>query len=208
MTLDLREEFRDAVVDPFTAGYAAGETPNPCTALQRRVPFRRAAGLRVARGCREPVDRALRPDRRAGRAPARGPCGGPGQGSVVHALDPRSETPRACALPARRPDEGARPGRRPRGLAWRPRPGRRARRRASSPGATTGRSSSARGSARRAAPSSTRTAAALGTPRRLLALHTGTAPGARGRRRASAVRAPHRPRRERGRGRRRARSSR
>lgn len=31
VTLDLREEFREAVVDPFTAGYAAGETPNPCT---------------------------------------------------------------------------------------------------------------------------------------------------------------------------------
>jgi tRNA-specific 2-thiouridylase len=31
VTLDLREEFKFAVVDPFAAGYAAGETPNPCT---------------------------------------------------------------------------------------------------------------------------------------------------------------------------------
>jgi tRNA-specific 2-thiouridylase len=31
VTLDLREEFKDAVVDPFAAGYAAGDTPNPCT---------------------------------------------------------------------------------------------------------------------------------------------------------------------------------
>jgi tRNA-specific 2-thiouridylase len=31
VTLDLRDEFRHAVVDPFTAGYAAGDTPNPCT---------------------------------------------------------------------------------------------------------------------------------------------------------------------------------
>jgi tRNA-specific 2-thiouridylase len=31
VTLDLREEFRHAVVDPFTAGYEAGQTPNPCT---------------------------------------------------------------------------------------------------------------------------------------------------------------------------------
>jgi tRNA-specific 2-thiouridylase len=31
VTLDLREEFRRAVVDPFVAGYAAGDTPNPCT---------------------------------------------------------------------------------------------------------------------------------------------------------------------------------
>jgi tRNA-uridine 2-sulfurtransferase len=30
VTLDLREEFRSAVVDPFTSGYAAGHTPNPC----------------------------------------------------------------------------------------------------------------------------------------------------------------------------------
>jgi tRNA-specific 2-thiouridylase len=30
LTLDLREEFRAGVVDPFLAGYAAGETPNPC----------------------------------------------------------------------------------------------------------------------------------------------------------------------------------
>src|SRR6188472_2591425 len=31
VTLDLREEFRRAVVAPFVDGYAAGETPNPCT---------------------------------------------------------------------------------------------------------------------------------------------------------------------------------
>src|SRR5207244_3369100 len=30
VTLDLREEFRRAVVGPFVEGYAAGETPNPC----------------------------------------------------------------------------------------------------------------------------------------------------------------------------------
>jgi tRNA-specific 2-thiouridylase len=29
-TLDLREEFRRAVVQPFEDGYEAGETPNPC----------------------------------------------------------------------------------------------------------------------------------------------------------------------------------
>jgi tRNA-specific 2-thiouridylase len=31
VTLDLREDFRAVVVDPFVASYAAGETPNPCT---------------------------------------------------------------------------------------------------------------------------------------------------------------------------------
>src|SRR5918992_6002088 len=30
VTLDLREEFRRAVVDPFVQAYARGETPNPC----------------------------------------------------------------------------------------------------------------------------------------------------------------------------------
>src|SRR5215218_2454989 len=30
VTLDLREEFRRAVVEPFVRGYAKGETPNPC----------------------------------------------------------------------------------------------------------------------------------------------------------------------------------
>jgi tRNA-uridine 2-sulfurtransferase len=30
VTLDLRDEFREAVVDPFVAGYVAGDTPNPC----------------------------------------------------------------------------------------------------------------------------------------------------------------------------------
>jgi tRNA-specific 2-thiouridylase len=30
VTLDLRDEFRRAVVDPFVAAYARGETPNPC----------------------------------------------------------------------------------------------------------------------------------------------------------------------------------
>ena len=30
VTLDLREEFKRSIVDPFTRAYAAGETPNPC----------------------------------------------------------------------------------------------------------------------------------------------------------------------------------
>jgi tRNA-uridine 2-sulfurtransferase len=30
VTLDLRDEFRKAVVEPFIRGYARGETPNPC----------------------------------------------------------------------------------------------------------------------------------------------------------------------------------
>lgn len=39
VTLDLREAFRAAVVEPFVAGYAAGETPNPCIRCNGRFRF-------------------------------------------------------------------------------------------------------------------------------------------------------------------------
>jgi tRNA-specific 2-thiouridylase len=47
VTLDLRDEFRKAVVAPFVEGYARGETPNPCTRCNGS--FRLAALLRFAR---------------------------------------------------------------------------------------------------------------------------------------------------------------
>jgi tRNA-specific 2-thiouridylase len=37
LTLDLRDEFRAGVVEPFIAGYAAGETPNPCVGCNGHV---------------------------------------------------------------------------------------------------------------------------------------------------------------------------
>ena len=37
LTLDLRPEFREGVVEPFLAGYAAGETPNPCVGCNGHV---------------------------------------------------------------------------------------------------------------------------------------------------------------------------
>jgi tRNA-uridine 2-sulfurtransferase len=39
VTLDLREEFRRAVVTPFVRGYARGETPNPCIRCNGRFRF-------------------------------------------------------------------------------------------------------------------------------------------------------------------------
>ncbi len=39
VTLDLREEFRHAVVEPFVAGYAAGATPNPCVSCNGSFRF-------------------------------------------------------------------------------------------------------------------------------------------------------------------------
>jgi tRNA-specific 2-thiouridylase len=36
-TIDLREDFRAGVVEPFIAGYAGGETPNPCVGCNGHV---------------------------------------------------------------------------------------------------------------------------------------------------------------------------
>jgi tRNA-specific 2-thiouridylase len=57
VTLDLREEFRRAVVAPFVRGYARGETPNPCIRCNGGFRFaellafaRRAGATRLATG--------------------------------------------------------------------------------------------------------------------------------------------------------------
>src|SRR5213083_1192718 len=53
VTLDLREGFRRAVVEPFVRGYARGETPNPCMRCNgafrfgRLLAFARRAGADV-----------------------------------------------------------------------------------------------------------------------------------------------------------------
>ena len=39
VTLDLRSQFRDAVVAPFVEGYRRGETPNPCTSCNGDFRF-------------------------------------------------------------------------------------------------------------------------------------------------------------------------
>ena len=57
VTLDLREEFRRAVVGPFVDGYARGETPNPCMRCNGSFRFaellgfaRRAGAAKLATG--------------------------------------------------------------------------------------------------------------------------------------------------------------
>ena len=57
VTLDLRDGFRRAVVEPFVRGYARGETPNPCTRCNGGFRFaellafaRRAGAPKLATG--------------------------------------------------------------------------------------------------------------------------------------------------------------
>ena len=61
ITLDLREEFRAGVVDPFIAGYAAGETPNPCVGCNGHVRLDAMLELADRLGCAAAGHRPLRP---------------------------------------------------------------------------------------------------------------------------------------------------
>ena len=51
LTFDLREEFRAHVVEPWVAGYAAGETPNPCVACNGHVRLDAMLDLADRLGC-------------------------------------------------------------------------------------------------------------------------------------------------------------
>jgi tRNA-specific 2-thiouridylase len=51
-TIDLRNEFRAGVVEPFIAGYAAGETPNPCVGCNGHVRLDAMLGLADRLGCK------------------------------------------------------------------------------------------------------------------------------------------------------------
>jgi len=50
-TIDLRDEFRTGVVEPFIAGYAAGETPNPCVGCNGHVRLDAMLELAARLGC-------------------------------------------------------------------------------------------------------------------------------------------------------------
>ena len=50
-TLDLRADFRAGVVEPFMAGYAAGETPNPCVGCNGHVRLDAMLELADRLGC-------------------------------------------------------------------------------------------------------------------------------------------------------------
>lgn len=49
--LDLEQEFKRDVVDPFIEGYKAGKTPNPCIGCNRSVKFGRLIELMEELGC-------------------------------------------------------------------------------------------------------------------------------------------------------------
>jgi tRNA-specific 2-thiouridylase len=51
VTLDLREEFRRAVVTPFVRGYARGETPNPCIRCNGAFRFGELLAFARRAGC-------------------------------------------------------------------------------------------------------------------------------------------------------------
>jgi tRNA-uridine 2-sulfurtransferase len=50
-TVELRREFRDGVVNPFIAGYAGGETPNPCVGCNGHVRIDAMLELADRLGC-------------------------------------------------------------------------------------------------------------------------------------------------------------
>jgi tRNA-uridine 2-sulfurtransferase len=50
-TVDLRDEFRAGVVEPFIAGYAGGETPNPCVGCNGHVRLDAMIELAERLGC-------------------------------------------------------------------------------------------------------------------------------------------------------------
>src|SRR5919108_6278982 len=91
VTLDLRDEFRRAVVAPFVRGYARGETPNPCIRCNGSFRFgqllafaRRAGAERLATG------HYARVVEREGRLLlARGADPAKDQSYMLAALDPR-----------------------------------------------------------------------------------------------------------------------
>jgi tRNA-uridine 2-sulfurtransferase len=51
VTLDLREEFRRAIVAPFVRGYARGETPNPCIRCNGSFRFAELLAFAERAGC-------------------------------------------------------------------------------------------------------------------------------------------------------------
>jgi tRNA-specific 2-thiouridylase len=107
VTLDLREEFRRAVVTPFVRGYVRGQTPNPCTRCNGGFRFaelfaftRRAGADRLATG-----HYARIAERDGGFLLARGADPAKDQSYMLASLDPK-QLPR-IAFPLGEQDKDA-----------------------------------------------------------------------------------------------------
>jgi tRNA-specific 2-thiouridylase len=107
VTLDLREEFRRAVVTPFVRGYVRGQTPNPCTRCNGGFRFaelfaftRRAGADRLATG-----HYARIVERDGGFLLARGADPAKDQSYMLASLDPK-QLPR-IAFPLGEQDKDA-----------------------------------------------------------------------------------------------------
>jgi tRNA-specific 2-thiouridylase len=90
VTLDLREEFREAVVAPFAAGYAAGDTPNPCARCNGAFRFDALLAFAERAGAEEVwTGHYARVVERDGRLlVARGADAGKDQSYMLSTLDP------------------------------------------------------------------------------------------------------------------------
>ena len=94
-TIDLRDEFRAGVVEPFIAGFAAGETPNPCVGCNGHVRLDAMLDAGRPPGVRAPGHRPLRADRRDRRRATDRCCASPAdpakdQTYMLAALSPES----------------------------------------------------------------------------------------------------------------------
>ena len=174
VTLDLREQFRTAVVEPFARDYAAGKTPNPCVRCNGSFRFDELLAFTDRIGAGAARDRPLRAYRRArtarrrsreppirrriratcSRRSTRRSSGGSGSRSASRRRTRRALRPcgRACSRGARREPGGVLPRRRrlpdvplPPRARSRP-PGRSSTRPASASGHTTGTGATRRGS--------------------------------------------------------------
>ena len=161
--IDLRDEFRHAVVDEFVAAHAAGRTPNPCMRCNGAFRFAAIAEVRGSDRGGADRDRPLRPrssaaaERRWSRAAPTRPRTSP---TCSRRCRPRSSSGAGSRSVSRR---RSRPVRRRRRRAWPRQAPPRARRCASSAAAITGRSWSAMAVPAAPGRSSTATGRVLGT---------------------------------------------
>ncbi len=107
VTLDLREEFRRAVVTPFMRGYARGETPNPCIRCNGGFRFAELLAFRRRIGAAQLVTghyaRIVERDGRLLLARARDPL--KDQSYKLATLDPRKLAHISFPLGERTKDE-------------------------------------------------------------------------------------------------------